>query len=196
MDCSLPLSSIHGIFQARVLEWVAISFSRGSSQPRDQTQVSCIVGRRFTIWATREDMTCGWHHPYGRKWRTKEPLDESEREEWKSWLKAQHSENYDHGIRSCHFMASRWGNNRNSERLYCLGSKITADSDCIHEIKMLALWKKSYDQPRQHIKKQRYYFANKGLSSQSYGFSSSHVWMWELDSKESWVLCSLRQHIY
>ena len=52
---------------------------------------------------------------------------------------------------------------------------------------MLAPWKKSYDQPRQHIKKQRHYFANKGLSSQSYGFSSSHVWMWELDYKESWV---------
>ena len=48
-------------------------------------------------------------------------------------------------------------------------------------------WKKSYDQPRQHIKKQRYYFVNKGLSSQSYGFSSSHVWMWELDHKEGWV---------
>ena len=47
MDCSLPLSSIHGIFQARVLEWVAISFSKGSSQPRDQTQVSHIVGRCF-----------------------------------------------------------------------------------------------------------------------------------------------------
>ena len=46
----------------------------------------------------------------------------------------------------------------------------------------------SYDHPRQHIKKQRHYFANKGLSSQSYGFSSSHVWMWELDYKESWVL--------
>ena len=48
--------------------------------------------------------------------------------------------------------------------------------------------KKSYDQPRQHIKKQRHYFANKGLSSQSYGFSGSHVWMWELDHKESWEL--------
>ena len=48
-------------------------------------------------------------------------------------------------------------------------------------------WKKSYDQPRQHIKKQRHYFANKGQFSQSYGFSSSHVWMWELDYKESWV---------
>ena len=53
---------------------------------------------------------------------------------------------------------------------------------------MLTPWKESYDQPRQHIKKQRHYFANKGPSSQSYGFSSSHVWMWELDYKESWVL--------
>ena len=52
---------------------------------------------------------------------------------------------------------------------------------------MLASWKKSYDQTRQCIKKQRYYFNNKGPSSQSYGFSSSNVWMWELDYKESWV---------
>ena len=58
-----------------------------------------------------------------------------------------------------------------------LGSKITADGDCSHKIKMLAPWKESYDQPRQHIKKQRHYFANKGLSSKGYGFSSSHVWM-------------------
>ena len=54
MDCSLPASSVCGIFQARVLEWVAISFSRRSSQARDRTRVSCIAGRRFTIWATRE----------------------------------------------------------------------------------------------------------------------------------------------
>ena len=53
---------------------------------------------------------------------------------------------------------------------------------------MLAPWKKIYNQPGQHIKKQRYYFVNKGLSSQGYGFSSSHVWMWELDYKESWAL--------
>ena len=53
---------------------------------------------------------------------------------------------------------------------------------------MLIPWKKSYDQPRQHIRKQRYYIANKGPSSQGYGFSSGHVWMWELDYKESWVL--------
>ena len=67
---------------------------------------------------------------------TKELLDESERGEWKSWLKAQHSENEDHGIWSHHFMANRWGNNGNSERLYCLGgSKITANGDCSHKIK-------------------------------------------------------------
>ena len=53
---------------------------------------------------------------------------------------------------------------------------------------MLTPWKESYDQPRQHIKKQRYYFVNKGPSSQGYGFSSGHVWMWELDCEESWVL--------
>ena len=69
-----------------------------------------------------------------------------------------------------------------------LGSKITADGDCIHEIKKtLAPWKESYDQPREHIKKKKHYFVNKGPSSQGYGFSSGHVWMWELDYKESWV---------
>ena len=52
---------------------------------------------------------------------------------------------------------------------------------------MLTLWKESYDQTRQHIKKQRHYFVNKGLSSQGYGFSSGHVWMWQLDYKESWA---------
>ena len=68
------------------------------------------------------------------------------------------------------------------------GSKITADGDCSHEIKRrLGPWKKSYDQPRQHIKKQRHCFTEKGPSSQSYGFSSSHGWMWELEYKESWA---------
>ena len=52
---------------------------------------------------------------------------------------------------------------------------------------MLTPWKESYDQPRQHIKKQRHYFIHKGPSSQGYGFSSGHVWMWELDCKESWA---------
>ena len=58
-----------------------------------------------------------------------------------------------------------------------LVSKITTDGDCNHEIKTLTPWKKSYNQPRQHIKKKKRYFANVGLSSQSYGFFSSHLWM-------------------
>ena len=125
--------------------------------------------------------------PYGRRWRTKEPLDECERREWKSWLKAQHSENKDQGIWSHHFMASRWGNSGNNVRLF-----FGLQNHCRWWLqswnkKMLTPWKKSYDQPRQHIKMQRHYFANKVLSSQDYGFSSSHVWMWELDYKESWV---------
>ena len=60
MDCSLSDSSIHGIFQARVLEWIAISFSRGPSWPRNWTWVSHIAGRRFTIWATREAHSFLW----------------------------------------------------------------------------------------------------------------------------------------
>ena len=60
MDCSLPGFSVHGIFQASVLEWLAISFSRGSSWPRDQTQVSHIAGRHFTLWATREAHHTGY----------------------------------------------------------------------------------------------------------------------------------------
>ena len=62
-----------------------------------------------------------------------------------------------------------------------LGSKITADGDFSHEIKTLTPWKESYDQPRQHIRKQGHYFANKGPSSQSYGFSSVYGW-------DSWTI--------
>ena len=85
---------------------------------------------------------------------------------------------------------------KNKHRNHKLHLQITADGDCSREIKMLAPWKKSYDQPRQHIKTQRHYFTNKGLSSQSYGFSRSHVWMWELDYKESrapknWCFCTV-----
>ena len=85
-------------------------------------------------------------------------------------------------------MVNRWETMEAVTDSIFLGSKITADGDPRHEIQTLAPLKESYDEPRQHIKKQRQYFANKGPSSQSYGFSSSHVWMWELDCKESWVL--------
>ena len=68
-----------------------------------------------------------------------------------------------------------------------LGSKITVDCDCSYEIKILVPWKKSYDKPRQSIKKQRHHFVDKSPYSQSYGFSCSHVQMRELDHKESSV---------
>ena len=69
-----------------------------------------------------------------------------------------------------------------------LGSKITADGDWSYEIKRrLLLGRQVMTQPRQHIRKQRHYFPNKAPSSQGYGFSSRHVWMWELNYKESWV---------
>ena len=82
-------------------------------------------------------------------------------------------------------MANRWGQLAD---FILGGSKITADGDCSHEIKRrLLLGRKAMTNLESILKKQRYYFANKGPSSQSYGFSSSHVWMWELDYKESWV---------
>ena len=76
MDCSLPSSSVHGILQARILEWVAIPFSRESSWPRERTQVSWIVGIFFTVWATRAEKLCpekfrqhhGQGHKVTRKW--------------------------------------------------------------------------------------------------------------------------------
>ena len=82
-------------------------------------------------------------------------------------------------IWSHHFMANRWRNSGNSVRLYLFGLQnhckmVTA---AMKVKKTLTPWKKNYDQPRQHIKKQRHYFAKKGPSSQSYDFSSSHVWM-------------------
>ena len=116
-DSSPPGSSVHGIFQARVLECGAIAFS---------------------IW-------------------------------------------------SHYFMANRSGNSGNSERLYILGSKITADGDCNHEIKKtLAPCKKIITRLDSLLKSRD--FANRGPSSQSYGFSSSHVWIWELDHKEGLAL--------
>ena len=87
-------------------------------------------------------------------------------------------------------MSNKWGNNGKSERLFSWAPKSLQmmSAECSHEIKTLAApWKKSYDQPRQHIEKQKHYFANKDPSTQSYDFSSSHVWMWELDYKESWA---------
>ena len=81
VDCSLSGSSVYGFFQARVLEWIAISFSRGSSQPRDQIRVSCITSRRFTFWATKEVLYGAWRRANNQEakrrivdWSTMDPF--------------------------------------------------------------------------------------------------------------------------
>ena len=102
----------------------------------------------------------------------KEPLDESERGEQKSWLRAQHSENEDHGIWSHRFMANRWGNSGKTVSDFILGgSKITADDDCSHDIKRCLLLGRKVMTNLDSLLKSRHYFVNKGPSSQSYGFS-------------------------
>ena len=80
------------------------------------------------------------------------------------------------------------GNSGNSHRLYFWGSKITADGDCIYEFKRWLLLGRKVMTNLDRILKSRHYFANKGPSSQGYGFSSSYVWMWELNCKDNWAL--------
>ena len=92
--------------------------------------------------------------------------------------KAQHSENEDHGIWSHHFMGNNWETAETVSDFIFLASKITADGDCSHEIKRcLLLGRKVMTNLDSVLKKQRHYFANKGPSSQGYGFSCGHVWM-------------------
>ena len=115
-------------------------------------------------------------------------LYESERGEWKSWLKTQH-------IQKTKMMAYGpiTSGQIEGEKVKAitdfliLGSKITVDGDCNHKIKTLAPRKESYDKPWKCIKNQRYHFAVNGLYCQSYGFSRSHLWMWEFNHKEGWV---------
>ena len=211
MDCSLPGFSFHRIFQARILEWVAISFFRRSSWPRGWTQVSHIVGTR-EVWCIQSNHAkcwAGWNTNWikivGRninnlRYADHTTLMEESEEELKSLLRKVKQESEKVGlnlnIQKTKLMTTgtitSWqidGETMEIVRaLIFLGSKITADGDCSHESKTLTPWKKSYDQPRQHIKKQTHYFANKVLSCPSYSFSRSHLWMWALNYKETWVL--------
>ena len=132
MDHHLPGSYVHEILQARILEWVVMPSSRGSSQPRDWTHVSmspALAGGFFTTSDTWEDK---------------------------------------------------------SNKISFLFFSLSVISKELHLL--MSIMKKSYDQPRQHIKKWRHYFENKGLSTQSYGFSSSHIWMWELKNWCFWIV--------
>ena len=105
-----------GVFQGCILSpWLFNFYAENiiRNARLDEAQ----AGIKFAGRNINKPQICRWHHPYGRKWRgTKEPLDESEGGEWKSWLKAQHSENKDHGIWSHHFMGNKWGNSGNGVR--------------------------------------------------------------------------------
>ena len=134
----------------------------------------------------QQSQICRWYDSKGRNQRgIKEPLGKYERGKWKSLLKTQHSKNEDHGIWSHNSMADRW---RKSGNKFYLGSKITTDGDYSHKNKRcLLLGRKAMTNLDSVFKKQRHHFANKHPYSQSYGFSSSHVQMWELDHKEGWA---------
>ena len=123
---------------------------------------------------------CRWYHSNGRNWRgTKESLDEGERGEWESLLETWHSKNWDHGIRSHHFMANRGGKSKQWQILFSWAPKPLQMVTATMKLNMLAPWKKSYDKPRQCIRKQRCNFADKDHYSQNYDFSSSHVYRCE-----------------
>ena len=123
--------------------------------------------------------------PLFRKQRgTKEPLDENERGRWKSWLKTHHSKNENHGIQSHHFMANRWGNNGNSDRLFFLSSKITENGDCSHEIKRhLLLGRKAMTNLDSVLKNREVTLLTKVHIIKA---MVSPVVMWELDHEEDW----------
>ena len=138
----------------------------------------------------QQPQICRWHYPYGRKWReTKEPLGESEEESEKAGLKL--------NFQKAKIMASApitsWQIDVEivetvTDFIFFLVSKMTADGDCSHEIRRCLLLRRKVMTNLDSILKSRDYLADKGSSRQSYGFSSSHVLMWELDHKESWVL--------
>ena len=129
-------------------------------------------------WATELNWH-RWYHPSGRNQkRTKEPLDESESGEWKSCLKQKTKIMASGPVTSWHI---------DGETMEAVTDFISWAPKSLQIVNATMKLKDSYEQPRQHIKKQRHYFANKGPSSQSYGSFSSHIWIWELDYKESWV---------
>ena len=129
------------------------------------------------------------YHPYSRKWRgTEEPLDKGERREWNNWLKTQHSKNEDLASGPITSWQIDWETMETVADFIFLGSKITGDGDCSHEIeRCLLVGRKAMTNLYSIFKSRHITLLTKVLYNQSCGFSSSHVRMWELDHKESWV---------
>ena len=132
-----------------------------------------------------------WHHPYGRKQsRTKQPLDEGEREEWKSWLKTQNSKDKDHGIRSHHFRANRWGKDGNSVRFHVHGLQNHCRCWLQPWIKRcLLLWRIAMTILDSILKSRDITLPTKVCLVKAMVFPVV-TYGWELDHKEVWVLKS------
>ena len=135
-------------------------------------------------------------YSYGNKQRgIKEPLDKGEGGERQSWLKTQHSKHEHHGIWSHHFMADSWGNNVNSDRLYFLGSKITVDSDCSHEIKRCLLrGRKAMTNLSSILKSRDITLPTRARIVKAMVFpavrNESRIWdewIWQQDNKKGWA---------
>ena len=120
--------------------------------------------------------------------RTKESLNEGERGEWKSWLKTQLEKTKIMAFGSITSWQIDGETMETVTNFFSWTPKSLKMVTAAMKLKDACSLEESYDQPGKHIKKQRHHFANKVLSSQSYGFSSSHVWMWKLDHKASWAL--------
>ena len=205
-----------GLLEARILESVTISFSRGSSWPRDQTQVSWIAGGSFTVWATGEYAeyttrnvgveesqpgikTVGRNINNLRYANDTILMVESE-EELKSLLMKVKDENEKVGLKfniqkiktSVSGPIMSWQTNgeimETGTDFIFLGSKITVDGDCSHEIKRHLLLGRKAMTNLGSILKCRHYFAYKHPHRRSYRFSNSHVWIWELENKKGWAL--------
>ena len=153
------------------MNWTTMSFIMRNAGLEEAQAAVKIAGRNTNNLRYADDTTLMAESEE----ELKSLLMKMKKESEKNWLKTQHSENEDHGIRSHHFMANRWGNNGNSDRLYFLGSKITADGDCSHEIKRcLLLGRKAMTTLDRRLKSRDITLPTK-IHSQSYGFSSSHV---------------------
>ena len=191
MDYSLPGSSVQRILQARILEWIAIPFSRGSSWPWDWTRSPVVKADSLLSEPWGKPYNVGG--PYSISWkiyRTKTGLP-WERENSASQLPLDSNYNSSLSLQPAS-LPHQIHTHTHTHTLLILfvwrtltKYKYLGNFFMRMNLRTSTPWKKSYDQPRQHIKKQRHYFAKKGPSSQGYGFSSSQVWMWELDYKES-----------
>ena len=160
---------VPGVFQARTLEWVAISFSKAWKW-KVKVKLLSHVQRFVTPW------TAAYQAPPSMRFSTQE-----------YWSGSPVSSPKDHGIRSHYFRANRWGKKGNSDSFYFWGLQNHCGGDCSHEIKRHLLLGSKAMTNLDSILKSRHHFAIKVPSSQSYGFSSTHVWMWELDHQEGWL---------